>query len=87
MSEQEQQIVWEATLDDRYRCVVTRTGERTGYYTITDTESGEELFAEEVGLAYRALFGPDVGDVRTWQERAIEVVEGREGEERDEGEG
>lgn len=87
MSEQELQIVWEATLDNRYRCLVTRIRERTGRYTITDTETDEELLAEEVGLAYGAKFGPDIGDIHVWQERAIEVVEGHEGEERDEEKG
>lgn len=79
MSDHEQQIVWEGTLDDRYRCLVTRTGDRTGRLTVTDTETDAELLAEEVGLSYGAAFGPDVGDIHRWQERAMEVVDSRKG--------
>lgn len=75
MSDQERRIVWESILDNRYRCVVTQTGDWTGRLTVTDTETGEELLAEEVGLSYRALFGPDTADVRRWQDRAVEVVD------------
>lgn len=75
MNEQKQQAVWESTLDDRYRCVVSRTGARTGRLTITDMETEDELHAENVRLAYGAKFGPDIGDIRTWQELAMEVVD------------
>lgn len=77
MSDKEQQTVWESTLDDRYRCLVSRTGAETGRLTITDTETEQELHAEDVELAYGATFGPDIGDIRTWQELAMEVVDSR----------
>lgn len=75
MSDGEPQIVWKATLDDRYCCVVTRTGDRTGRYTVTDTETDDELLSEEVELSYGAKFGPDVADVRRWQDLAVEAVD------------
>lgn len=52
---------------------------------MTDTDTDEGLCAEEVDLAYGAKFGPDVGDIHDWQERAIKLVEDRVGEERAEG--
>ena len=67
--------VWRSRLDGKYDVYV----ERSGYYTgVLRIARGEEiLHAEEVALAYGALFGPDVGDVADWQERAIEVVDPR----------
>jgi len=68
--------VWSATLDDRYLCEVERTGEYTGELIIRDTQqNGLELKREAVGLSYQALFGPDVADVATWQNLAIDFVD------------
>lgn len=33
------------------------------------------LLDEEVGLAYDAIFGPDVDDVEVWQERVLHFVD------------
>ena len=61
----ERQIVWEADLDDKYHCEVRRTGDYTGELIMREGDT--ELLKQNVGLAYRAIFGPDVSDVAEWQ--------------------
>ena len=68
-------IVWESVLDKRYRCIVYRDREYRGVLQVVDEENGETVYEEQVGLAYDALFGPDVDDVYTWQETCIDVVD------------
>lgn len=67
------EVVWNATLDDRYDVVVTRTAPYQGELTIS--ESGKILFRQKVGLMYGAIFGPDVADVFAWKQIAIEFVD------------
>ena len=74
MSEAEEPI-WESTLDNRWKIVVQRTADYKGEFTITDTESGEVVKREAVGLMYGAAFGPDVDDVAEWQEMAVRYVD------------
>jgi hypothetical protein len=66
-------IVWNSTLDKRYRVTVTRTGPYRGELSICDGD--QALHVESVGLAYDALFGPDVDDVHRWQEIAVDFVD------------
>jgi|SRR5277367_5325301 len=69
-------LVWTATLDDCYLIRVVRTGEYTGDFIISNTANdNKELLREPVGLAYNALFGPDVADVAAWQDRAVQFVD------------
>jgi len=70
-------LVWSATLDERYVIRVTRVEPYTGELVILDGD--KELFREGVILSYNALFGPDVFDVEAWQQRAIEFIDGRAG--------
>ena len=65
--------VWSSSLDDRYTVTVTRTGPYRGEFVIR--EGDKLLHRESVGLAYNALFGPDVDDVQRWQQLAIEFVD------------
>lgn len=67
-------LVWTSLLDDRYTVAVRRTRPYAGELTITEGDS--VLFRKEVGLAYDALFGPDVDDVATWQDLAVRFVDG-----------
>lgn len=70
-------IVWTATLDQRYEITVLRTDPYQGKLVIKDmADSNKELFTKQVGLAYDALFGPDVDDVMTWQELAANYIDG-----------
>lgn len=66
--------IWTSTLDGQYAVKVTRLAGYRGELTI---HQGEKLIHKEaVGLAYGAVFGPDIEDVATWQEMAIKVVDG-----------
>ena len=65
--------VWRTKLDNRYDIVVERVDDQTGYLVIREGEN--ELLRDTVSLAYGAVFGPDVDDVMTWQNRAIEFVD------------
>jgi hypothetical protein len=67
--------VWEAKLDDKYDCVVQRTGDYAGELTITADST--VLHREAVGLSYGAIFGPDVADVREWEDKCIGIVDPR----------
>lgn len=66
--------IWMSTLDGRYIVAVRRLAEYRGQFTIHDGD--KLLHRERVGLAYGAIFGPDVDDVREWQEIALKVVDG-----------
>jgi hypothetical protein len=70
-------LVWSSTLDNRFIIRVERTGDYTADLVIIDNglEGDPEVLREATGLSYRALFGPDVDDVATWQARAIKFVD------------
>lgn len=68
--------IWEARLDDRYDCQVTRINEAHGHLTVTDTTNKEILLSNEVTLSYGARFGPDVDDVADWEVRCVQAVDG-----------
>jgi len=67
--------IWEAELDGKYRCSVTRINKRGGTLRVEDTESGKMLLEQDVGLLYGAQFGPDVEDVEKWQGICVAVVD------------
>lgn len=68
--------IWQAQLDNRYDCAVTRINESHGLLTVTDAENKTTVLENEVTLAYGARFGPDVDDVADWQERCVQAVDG-----------
>ncbi len=63
------ETIWASILDDRYAVAVRRLADYRGELTIHDGH--KLLHREEGGLAYGALFGPDVDDVLTWQDIAV----------------
>jgi hypothetical protein len=71
----DEDLVWSSMLDGRYAIEVRRIRPYRGRLTIA--EGDRILFRKEVGLAFDALFGPDVEDVATWQEEALRFVDGR----------
>lgn len=75
MSKENIDYVWEAHLDQKYHCTVTRSSERTGNLKIVDEENKEILLEKEVGLSYGAIFGPDIDDVMDWERICIETVD------------
>lgn len=66
--------IWSANLDDKYVCAVTRLDESRGRLTVKDGE--RTLLDEVVGLAYGAMFGPDIDDVLDWQDKCVAAVDG-----------
>lgn len=73
--------VWFATVDNHaWQVEVTRTGDHRGVMVISSGDGRNEIYVEEVNLAFDALFGPDVDDVAYWQEKAIEVIDSYSGD-------
>lgn len=69
-------VVWKSGVDNgAYEVQVVRVAEYQGVLTVTRASDNTELLNEEVGLQYDSLFGPDVDDLRSWQERALEVID------------
>lgn len=69
-------LVYRNTVDNgTFEVKVTRLSAYSGQFTVTVRGSEEVLLSEEVGLAYQAMFGPDVADVAEWQNRAITVID------------
>ena len=67
--------IWQAELDGKFKCSVTRINKRGGTLRVEDTESGTTLLEQDVGLMYGAQFGPDVEDVEKWQSICVAVVD------------
>lgn len=75
-------LVWQSRLDKRYHIEVQRIVGEThrGIFIIWDKDDNyKQIFVEDVPLAYGAQFGPDMGDVETWQYKGCEVVDGLNG--------
>lgn len=71
-------VVWWSRLDDRYQVEVTRDPDNTtrAKLTIYDHANNDiEVHAEQVNLAYGAVFGPDTGDVSHWRSVASKAVD------------
>jgi len=72
----EEEVVWSVTADNHaWNIQVTRLSERAARFTVTNSETGEEIVNDAVSLAYGALFGPDVDDVNMWAAMAIEAID------------
>lgn len=69
----EEALVWSSLLDGRYTVAVRRIRPYVGELTLTAAD--RVLLRKEVGLAYDALFGPDMDDVATWQAEAMRFVD------------
>ena len=69
------EYIWEAELDGKYKCTVTRINKRGGNLRIVETVTERELLNQDVGLMYGAQFGPDVEDVAKWQDICVAVVD------------
>lgn len=67
-------VIWEAELDGKYDCTVTRRSDTLGTLTVT-TKDGKNLYTGIVSLMYGAVFGPDVEDMELWEKMCIEVVD------------
>ena len=68
--------VWDATVDGgKFEVGVERTGARSGKLRVVVASTREVLLVQDVGLAYGAMFGPDVDDVMEWQNAAMPVID------------
>lgn len=71
-------VVWWSWLDGRYQIEVHRTGDYNARLLMWDQQEGMKLVLDEsVGLAYRAMFGPDIDDVSSWEAKVLEVADAR----------
>jgi hypothetical protein len=73
--EHKMDYIWEAELDGKYKCTVTRINKRGGNLRVVETTTGRELLDQDVGLLYGAPFGPDIDDVNKWQDICTSVVD------------
>jgi hypothetical protein len=69
------EVIWEAVLDEKFRCSVTRINKRGGNLRVVETDTDQELLNQDVGLMYGARFGPDIEDVEKWQSICVAVVD------------
>lgn len=47
-----------------------------GVLCVFDQQDDDKLiYFEKVSLAYGAVFGPDAGDVATWQEKVVDFID------------
>jgi len=68
-------LIWEATLDNQYKCQVIRLNEVHGQLSVVDNKTDNKLLERPVTLSYGARFGPDVDDLYYWQELCVETVD------------
>ena len=76
-------VVWENTVDQgAWHCKVVRVvrdGDGyTGHLTVTRVGDGEVILSREVGLAYGAMFGPDIDDLHYWEQTCIEAIDAQD---------
>lgn len=69
------EYIWEAELDGKYKCTVTRINKRGGNLRVVESTTERELLNQDVGLLYGAQFGPDIEDVNKWQDICVAVVD------------
>ncbi len=66
--------VWATILDEKYVVEIQRINHRN--YLCLFEIGGRVLHLEATNVAFGAMFGPDVGDVAQWEERAVKIVDG-----------
>lgn len=70
-----QSIVWSGTLDKKYEVIVYRKRAYCGYLIVKDIHDNQVIHRQDVTINFDAQYGPDVGDIDTWQRIATEVVD------------
>lgn len=73
----ESNAVWAAVLDGTFLVEVQRIHHR--HFLCVFDNSGVCFQCEETHVAFGATFGPDIGNIAEWQERALTIVESRRG--------
>lgn len=69
-------LIWESDVDEgEYRVAVVRVSNYAGTLQVFRRGQSAPFFEKEVGLAYGAVLGPDVDDLQSWQETALEQID------------
>ena len=71
-------VVWATVDQGKFLMVVTRNPAELGVTAtlrVSLKETDEELLNEQVGLAFGAVFGPDVDDLHEWQVKTITAID------------
>lgn len=69
-------VVWWGKLDERYLVEVVRINlERATLFIFDHKDQNRLLHQEDTLLSFGAVFGPDINDVKRWEDRVIEVVD------------
>ncbi len=72
----EPDVIWHNTVDGgTWDCKVVRDAPYHGVLTVTRVLTDEVILSEGVGLSYGSIFGPDVDDVRTWENKSITAID------------
>jgi hypothetical protein len=67
------EIVWQSVLDGSYTAIVVR---RAQYRGVLELWHGAKLLLQrEVGLAYGAIVGPDVENIKEWEDICERFIE------------
>jgi hypothetical protein len=75
----EEDVIWENTVDGGvWGCKVTRVTDYQGELEVWNVASNDVILSERVGLAYDAIFGPDVSDVAQWMEQTLAAIDAQE---------
>lgn len=80
LAKEDPQLVWSNRLDRRFTAQVHRLPDDRykGVLLIFDEgRDGVLLAYVEVPLAFGAIFGPDVGDVRSWEDHVADYIDAR----------
>jgi hypothetical protein len=70
----ESKAAWSAILDKKYIVEVQRIHCRN-FLCVFELASKQCLHFEQTDVAFGAMFGPDVGDVAMWQDRAMKIID------------
>ena len=70
-------VVWDASFDNGAASAAVYRTREPDYGVLVVNGGDRELTRETVFLSYGARFGPDVSDVQTWADRALELIDER----------
>lgn len=74
--EEDLSVVYENTMDfGTFKLRVISQDTFKGYLTVTRVADDLVLDEGEVTFSYEPVFGPDIQDVQTWQDRAVKAVD------------
>lgn len=78
LEESHPEVVWRTKVDDRYLVEVRGVSRSKGELLIFDHKNNDEKIAGwDVALSYGAVFGPDVADVKDWEEKVLDFIDNK----------